>query len=83
MGFPGAAVVRNPSAKAGDTDSIPGSGRSSEGNGNPLQYSCLEIPWTEQSGRLQSMGHKDSDATQQLSSVQYSIVDLQSCVSFW
>ena len=27
-----------------------------EGNGNPLQYSCLEIPWTEEHGRLQSMG---------------------------
>ena len=30
---------------AGDPDSIPGLGRSSgEGNGNPLQYSCLENP---------------------------------------
>ena len=27
-----------------------------EGNGNPLQYSCLENPWTEKPGRLQSMG---------------------------
>ena len=27
-----------------------------EGNGNPLQYSCLEIPWTEKPGRLQSTG---------------------------
>ena len=27
-----------------------------EGNGNPLQYSCLEIPWMEEPGRLQSMG---------------------------
>ena len=27
-----------------------------EGNGNPLQYSCLENPWTEEPGRLQSMG---------------------------
>ena len=32
-------------ARAGDTVSIPGSGRSpGEGNGNPLQYSCLENP---------------------------------------
>ena len=41
-------VVKNPPANtgdAGDVDSIPGSGRSSgEGNGNPLQYSCLENP---------------------------------------
>ena len=29
---------------------------SREGNGNPLQYSCLENPWTEEPGRLQSMG---------------------------
>ena len=27
-----------------------------EGNGNPLQYSCLENPWTEEPGRLQSWG---------------------------
>ena len=29
---------------------------SSEGNGTPLQYSCLEIPYMEEPGRLQSMG---------------------------
>ena len=27
-----------------------------EGDGTPLQYSCLENPWTEEPGRLQSMG---------------------------
>ena len=27
-----------------------------EGSGTPLQYSCLENPWTEEPGRLQSMG---------------------------
>ena len=27
-----------------------------EGNGTPLQYSCLENPWMEEPGRLQSMG---------------------------
>ena len=41
-------VVKNPPAKTGDIrdlGSIPGSGRSpGEGNGNPLQYSCLENP---------------------------------------
>ena len=36
---------------AGDAGSIPRLGRSPEGgNGNPLQYSCLEIPWTEEPG---------------------------------
>ena len=36
-------MVKNPPANAGDSGSIPGSGRSpGEENGNPLQYSCLE-----------------------------------------
>ena len=36
-------MVKNPPASAGDVGSIPGSGRSpGEGNGSPLQYSCLE-----------------------------------------
>ena len=43
-----AVVVKNPPANAGDvgdTDSIPGPGRSpGEGHGNPLQYSCLKNP---------------------------------------
>ena len=42
--FPGASVVKNPPANAGDArvmGSIPGMGRfPGEGNGNPLQYSC-------------------------------------------
>ena len=43
MVFPGGAVVKNLPFNAGDTGSIPGSGRApGEGNGNPLQYSCLE-----------------------------------------
>jgi len=46
MGSQVALVVTNLPANAGDVrdvGSIPGSGRSSgEGNGNPLQYSCLE-----------------------------------------
>ena len=41
-------MVNNPPANAGDVrdaGSIPGSGRSPrEGNGNPIQYSCLENP---------------------------------------
>ena len=42
-GFPGGVVVKNLPANEGDVGSIPESGRSpGEGNGNPLQYSCLE-----------------------------------------
>ena len=41
---------------SGDTGLIPRSGRSSGGgNGNPLQYSCPENPWTEELGQLQSI----------------------------
>ena len=43
MGFPGGS--KNPPAKAADMGSIPGPRRSpGEGNGSPLQYSCLENP---------------------------------------
>ena len=56
MGFQGNTVVKNPPANAGDTGDvglIPVSGRSpGGGNGNPLQYSCWEIQWTEEPGRL-------------------------------
>ena len=58
--FPGGAEVKNLPASVGDArdlGSIPGSGRSpGGGNGNLLQYSCLENPMTEEPGRLQSMG---------------------------
>ena len=44
-GFPGDTVVKNLPANTGDLGSIPGLGRSPNiGNGNPLQYSCLENP---------------------------------------
>ena len=44
-GLLGGSVVKNLLAKAGDMGSIPGLGRSpGEGNGTPLQYSCLENP---------------------------------------
>ena len=42
LGFPGGSAVKNPPAKAGNTGSILGLGKSpAGGNGNPLQYSCL------------------------------------------
>ena len=44
-GFPNGSVVKNPPANIGDTDSMPGLGRSpGEGNGHPFQYSCLGNP---------------------------------------
>ena len=65
MGFPGGSVVKNPPANAGDMGSIPGLGKSlGEGNGNPLQYSCMGNPidrgawWTTIHGVT-----KESDTT--------------------
>ena len=50
---------------AGDPDLILESGRPpGEGNGNPLQYSCLENPMdSEEPGKLQSMGSQELDTT--------------------
>ena len=50
-------VVKNLPANAGDTGSIPGLGRSSgEGNGNPLQYSCLGNPMDRGAWRATAHG---------------------------
>ena len=64
-------MVRNPPANAGDirdTGSIPGSGRSpGEGNGNLLQYSCLENPMVQGAWQAYSLwGRKQSDMTEWL-----------------
>ena len=54
--FPCDSEGKVSACNVGDLGSIPGSGRSpGEGNGNPLQYSCLEIPWKEKPGRLPSI----------------------------
>ena len=61
-------MVKNPPANAGNTGSIPGWGRSpGEGNAKPLQYSCLGIPWTEETWWAAVHGiAKEVDMTQQL-----------------
>ena len=57
LGFPGGSVVKNLPANAGDVGLIPGSGRSfGEGNGNPLQYSCLGNPMDR--GSLWALVHR-------------------------
>ena len=54
---PGGLVVSNLPANEGDVGLIPGVRKiPEEGNGNPLQYSCWEISWTEEPGGLQSTG---------------------------
>ena len=45
IGFPGSSEVKVSASNVGDLGLIPGSGRSpGGGNGNPLEYSCLENP---------------------------------------
>ena len=61
MGFPSVTVVKNLPANVGDTSRITGSGRSRrEGNGTHPSILAWEIPWTEESGRLQSVGLQKS-----------------------
>ena len=49
--FLGASEGRESDCQAGDMGSIPGSGQSpGGGSSKPLQYSSLEIPWTEEPG---------------------------------
>ena len=57
LGVPGGSVVKNPPASAGDTGSVPESGRSPRGrNGSPSGILVCEIPWSEEPGGLQSTG---------------------------
>ena len=57
MGFPGSSDGKASACNAGDLGSIPGSGRfPGEGNGNPLQDSCLGNSMDTGAWQLQSMG---------------------------
>ena len=61
-GTEGSSVCKESACNAGDSALISELGRSpGEGNGHPLQYSCLENPHGQR--RLQSMGSQESDLT--------------------
>ena len=66
--FPGGSDNKASACNAGDLGSIPGLGRSpGKGNGNPLQYSCLENPMDQGAlGGYSPWGCKESDTTEQL-----------------
>ena len=85
MGFPGGSEVKASACNVGDLGSIPGSGRSpGEGNGNPLQYSCLENPMDRGAWWATVHGVAESGATEVTEHVHLSQsrTTLKGCVIF-
>ena len=74
-GFPGGSAVKNPRAMQESQETRV----QSPGQDDPLVQEMAthssvlawRIPWTEESGRIQSMGHKELDTTEQLSTGTY------------
>ena len=78
MGFPGGSEVKASASNVGDLGSIPGLGRSpGEGNGNPLQYSCLKNPMDK--GAWWATVHGVAKTQTRLSNLTF---DFQYCISF-
>ena len=73
LGFPGGSDGKESACSVGDLGLIPGLGRcSGEGKGYPLQYSGLENPCGQRSlASYSPWGHKESDRTEQLSTLVY------------
>ena len=63
LGFPGTSVVKNLPGNAGDVRLTPGTGRSpKEEMTTHSSILAWEMPWTEEPGKLQSMGPQKSQA---------------------
>ena len=67
MDFPGGSDGKESAYNTGDLGSIPGLGRSGEGNGNPLQYSCLENSMDRGAWQVTTHSVGELDMTEQLS----------------
>ena len=77
MGFPGGSEVKASACTVGDLGLIPGLGRSpGEGNGNPLQYSCLENPM--EGGAWQATVHGVAKSRTELNNFTFTFSHLQS-----
>ena len=64
MGFPGGSDGKESACNVGNPGWIPGSERApAEGNGNPLQYSCLENPMDRSLADYSPGGHKELEVT--------------------
>ena len=82
--FPGGSEDKASAWNAGDAGSVPGLGRSSgEGNGNPLQYSCLENPMDR--GAWQATVYRVAKSPTRLSDFTSSLLlsTLHGCLSEW
>ena len=74
MGFPGGSDGKESACGVGDQCLIPGLGRSpKEGNGNPLQYSCLENPMGGEA--WQATVHGVTKSQTQLSNFTFTLLD--------
>ena len=85
MGFPGGSDGKESNCNEGDLGSIPGLGRSpGGGNGNPLQYSCLENPMDRRNlAGYSPWGHRQLDTTEPLSKVQQMNIFVIGQVNYW
>ena len=72
MGFPGGSEDKASAHNAGDPASVSGLGRSpGEGNGSPLQYSCLENPMDR--GTWRATAHRVANSRTRLSDFTHSL----------
>ena len=70
VGFPGGSDGKESACNVGDPGLTPESGRSpGEGNGNPLQYSCLENSADRSLVGYSPQGHKESGKTERLTHI--------------